>query len=84
MYQNEVLRNRIEAIQTAAKVEREWWDRKKSEMQADLMKEINDGSSTTSGTGSTSQKTGSDDDTVLVESGGPADSKTLKKRKSKK
>jgi translocation protein SEC66 len=83
MYQNDLLRRRVEDIQNQGKIEREWWNKKKADMQADLMKEINDGASSASGTTSSSHnRMGSDEDTVLVEAGGPADK--TKKKKGKK
>lgn len=83
MFQNDVLRRRIEEVQTQAQAEKEWWAKKRSEMQADLMKEINDGASNTSGTSSSHVRQGSDEDTVLVEAGGPTDGRS-KKKKGKK
>ncbi|KAI1906543.1 Translocation protein S66 [Ophidiomyces ophidiicola] len=85
---NTMFRQRVEDIQMTAKQEREWWDRKKASIQEGFMKELEqegqprlpapatgDKEKTPAGstTGSVAgDKLISDDDTVLVESGGPA------------
>ncbi|PGH10087.1 translocation protein SEC66 [Blastomyces parvus] len=92
MVVNNLLRGRIEEIQSTVKEEREWWDKKKASIQEGFMKELEADSSTkqtSTGSGSAQIKqNSSDDDAVLVESGGPAvgggGSGKNKKKKGKK
>ena len=107
MATNAVIRKRVEEVQTQAKVDREWWDRKRETTRTEFMKELsidvdevaNKGSD--KGTGTSTPATvsrplpaglekGSDEDTVLVEGGGPTTpggtvgKANAKKRKGKK
>ncbi|EEQ88889.1 hypothetical protein RJZ56_004901 [Blastomyces dermatitidis] len=76
MVVNNLLRERVEEIQSTVKEEREWWDKKKASIQEEFMKELITDSSTkqtSAGSGSAPiRQNSSDDDAVLVESGGPA------------
>ncbi|OAX85441.1 hypothetical protein ACJ72_00166 [Emergomyces africanus] len=89
MFTNGLLRDEIEEIQSTVKEEKEWWDKKKASIQEGFMKELEQGSSssakqTGSGSGSAQNKlNSSDDDAVLVESGGPAASGVGKNKKKK-
>lgn len=89
--QNAMLRDRVDEILSTTQSEREWWDNRRSEIQAGFMKELDEekvkspteGSVAGSVAGSVKgAKTTSDDDAVLVESGGPAE-KTGKGKKKK-
>ncbi|OJD22955.1 hypothetical protein ACJ73_05694 [Blastomyces percursus] len=92
MVVNNLLRERVEEIQSTVKEEREWWDKKKASIQEGFMKELETDSSakqTSAGSGSAQiRQNSSDDDAVLVESGGPAvgggGSGKNKKKKGKK
>jgi len=93
MAANSILRTRIDDIQARAKTEIDWWERKRAAIQQDFMKELTEGAvdnGTSIGAALTTRKSstgGSDEDTVLVESGGPAATAakgTIKKRKGKK
>ncbi|KAL1854742.1 Translocation protein S66 [Paecilomyces lecythidis] len=106
MINNDVFRRRIQEMQSTTKDEREWWDRKKATIQEGFMKELDEeaasksGSVPTTASGATTSATkhsepipsatGSDDDAVLVEAGGPAAPETgspesgKKKKKGKK
>ncbi|MCJ1482348.1 translocation protein S66 [Schaereria dolodes] len=90
---NTATRQKVQELQAQAKIDREWWDKRRATIQTDFMKELNEGATpaisrpTTSG----GEKGGSDEDAVLVEGGGPASSGTTagtkggtKKRKGKK
>ncbi|KAF2085601.1 hypothetical protein K490DRAFT_67485 [Saccharata proteae CBS 121410] len=77
MAQNAMLRKRVEEIQSQAKSEREWWDKKKAGIQESFMKELDESSTTrpsTAGTTSATSRNGSvvGDDAVLVDADGPA------------
>lgn len=69
----------MDEIQGQAKVEREWWEKKRATIQSEFMKELDETASTPAkpSTG----KIGSDDDAILVEGGGPASGSTGKKSK---
>ena len=98
MVNNQILRQRVAEIQAQGKIDRERWDKERENIQTNFMKELDEDASAgaganTSKAGSTSQteKGGSDEDAVLVESGGPASTGSAavskggtKKRKVKK
>ncbi|KAL1960794.1 hypothetical protein VTO42DRAFT_6624 [Malbranchea cinnamomea] len=95
MYLNSTFREKIESLQSTAKSEREWWERKKSSIQEGFMKELEQetdaikagekkpGGSGPGSVASVDAKPVSDDDAVLVESGGPAASSGNGKKKKK-
>lgn len=82
---NTVLRKRLDEIQAQITAEKEWWAKRRATIQTEFMKELDEPSPTTSVKTPTS-KTGSDEEAILVESGGPAvtDKGSVKKRKGKK
>ena len=88
MASNTVLRKRIEEIQSQTLSEREWWEQRRatiqSEFERDLDKPLEEVEKSKVST--PAEKGGSDEDTVLVEGGGPTagGKPSLKKRKSKK
>lgn len=91
MAQNALVRQRVAELQTQAKVDREWWDKKKAGIQSDFMKELEEDSAKSRPTVATGDKATSDEDAVLVEGGGPASTGSVagtkggtKKRKGKK
>lgn len=102
MVNNGTIRQKILEIQEQAKSDREWWEKRRATIQSDFMKELGEETGSGSVPGSSSGPTsggaksssapaenaGSDEDTVLVEGGGPAISGsakgTTKKRKGKK
>ncbi|KAL8768024.1 MAG: hypothetical protein Q9209_005628 [Squamulea sp. 1 TL-2023] len=94
MHHNAILRERLNAIQAQGKSDKEWWQHEKASIQSRFMKELEDGEkeNTKPATTLVGDKMGSDEDTVLVESGGPAASGavssskggTAKRRKGKK
>ena len=71
MATNAITRQRIDEIQAQAKVDREWWDRKRASIQTEFMKELDEGSVASRPVTAGGEKIGSDEDTVLVEGGGP-------------
>ena len=82
MNQNNLLKERVAEIQSQLPAEKAWWDNKRAGIQSDLMKELE-----TSGNGKAVEpaprRTGSDEDAVLVDGGGPAGSQGGKKKKGK-
>lgn len=75
-------------MQAQVKEEKEWWERRKAGIQEGFMKELEeDGKEKTEQVrkASVGGKTGSDEDAVLVEAGGPAATPgSSKKKKGKK
>ena len=75
MASNAIIRQKVDEIQAQAKVDREWWDKKRASIQSEFMKELDEGTSASTSTSrpttSGGEKIGSDEDTVLVEGGGP-------------
>jgi len=81
---NNMFRSRLNEIQAQTETEKAWWEKRRASIQSDFMKEID--TSSTSTPAKTPSKTSSDDESVLVESGGPAASSTgsIGKKKGKK
>jgi len=67
---NQLIRTRMSELQAQRDSERQWWDNKKKNIEADFMKELDE---TPAEPGNKLPARTSDDDAVLVESGGPAD-----------
>ena len=63
-----------------APAEKEWWEKRRASIQSEFMKELDEDS--TAGK-SLKGKVGSEDEGIIVESGGPAHS-TGSKKKNKK
>jgi len=87
--ENTKTKERVAELQAQAKVEREWWDKKKASIQSDFMKELDEKASGRSKSlpAAAADKVGSDEDAVIVEGGGPAASGSkggTKKKKAKK
>ncbi|KAK3719018.1 Translocation protein S66 [Vermiconidia calcicola] len=81
--QNNLLKERVAEIQAQLDAEKAWWENRRAGIQSDFMKELEtDGKPAEAAP----RKTGSsDEDTVLVEAGGPAQQQgTVKKKKGKK
>ncbi|KAK5001034.1 Translocation protein S66 [Elasticomyces elasticus] len=78
MAHNAFLRQRMTELQAKTREEREWWDKKKAGIQSSFMKELESAEKSDSKKGpvivpsAVPRKSSSDEDTVLVESGGPA------------
>lgn len=73
-----MVRKKIDELQSQTKTEKEWWDKKKANVQAEFMKELETEHTLASPTPKTSTTggptgKGSDDDAVMVEGGGPAE-----------
>lgn len=81
---NTAFRNRLNEIQAQTETEKAWWEKRRASIQADFMKELDTPSTATPA--KTPSKTSSDDDSVLVESGGPAASSkgSIGKKRGKK
>lgn len=91
MAQNALIRQRVAELQAQAKIDREWWDKKKASIQSEFMKELDADSAKLKPIAAAGDKFGSDEDAVLVEGGGPASTGSVagtkggtKKRKGKK
>ncbi|KAG8526777.1 uncharacterized protein KY384_008206 [Bacidia gigantensis] len=93
MVNNATIREKIVGVQAKGRKDREWWDQERASVQSQFMKELNDDAAGTEapkvGPAAASDKVGSDEDTVLVEGGGPATpgstaGKGPKKRKGKR
>ena len=89
MIQNEITHKKIEELQEQGKADRAWWDQERASIQSKFMKELDETSSTPAATNklATPGADKSDEDTVLVEGGGPAAAGSkggTKKRKPKK
>lgn len=92
MVNNATIRERVAELQAKGKADREWWDKERASISSKFMQELDEevpaGNSKPASTGTGN----SDEEAVLVESGGPAaggstaGSKggTVKKRKGKK
>jgi translocation protein SEC66 len=77
-----MLRGRLDEIQAQTASEKEWWEKRRSTIRSDFMKELDEGDKTSP----QAQSVASNDDAVLVDvttpSGTPAGSQ--KKKKGKK
>lgn len=67
---NTMFRTRLNEIQAQTESEKAWWEKRRASIQSEFMKELDTPSAST--LAKTLSKTGSDEDSVLVESGGPA------------
>ncbi|KAL8807753.1 MAG: hypothetical protein Q9223_002939 [Gallowayella weberi] len=94
MHHNAILREKLNVIQDRGKIVKEWWIQEKATIKSRFMKELEEGEKENlkPAVASGGDRVGSDEDTVLVEGGGPAASgavsgprsETTKKRKGKK
>ncbi|KAF2723239.1 hypothetical protein K431DRAFT_292631 [Polychaeton citri CBS 116435] len=85
--QNILLKKAAADIQVQLDSERAWWDRKKTGIQSDFMKELEQDTqeSSVKSPDGLGKKSGSDDDAVLVDAGGPVGTQGgAKKKKGKK
>ncbi|KAF2468071.1 translocation protein-like protein sec66 [Lindgomyces ingoldianus] len=75
MAQNAHIRERLAEIQATAPAEKEWWEKRRTEISSNFMKELDEEkkspTATEAASGKPAAKTGSDDDAVIVEAGGP-------------
>lgn len=71
MANNQMMRKRIDEIQSQVSAEKDWWEKRKATIQSDFMKELDDDAKAKEEKEKAERKN-SDDDAVLVESGGPA------------
>ncbi|KAF2261829.1 translocation protein-like protein sec66 [Lojkania enalia] len=86
MAQNQRIRDRLSDILSTAPAEKEWWEKRKAEIQSNFMKELDDDEKKKADAAASkpSAKAGSDDDAVIVESGGPAEKAAKGKKKKGK
>lgn len=83
MNANLMLKNQVTEMQLKLDVEKTWWDNKRANIQSDFMKELESDGKPADATQRPKTASDSSDDAVLVETGGPADQGS-KKRKGKK
>ncbi|ORY15021.1 translocation protein-like protein sec66 [Clohesyomyces aquaticus] len=85
MAQNAHLRERISEIQATGPAEKEWWEKRRTEISSSFMKELDEEKSTPAADATTKSipKIGSDDDAVIVEAGGPTVNAGKAKNKKK-
>lgn len=83
MASNQMIRKRMDELQAQKDSEREWWNHRKASIESEFMKEL-DGDSAAAKAPPAPPSRASDDDTVLVEAGGPADKGQSGKNKKKK
>lgn len=81
MAQNTLIRKRLDELQSTIPAEKEWWEKRKAGIQSDFMKEL-EAEKEASADVKPVQRS-SDEDGVIVPSGGPADV-SAKKKKGKK
>lgn len=74
--QNTALKKRMAELQAQKESEKEWWEARKKTIESEFMTELEGEKKAPSRT--------SDDDTVLVESGGPVDATSSQKKNKKK
>ncbi|CAI6282542.1 unnamed protein product [Periconia digitata] len=86
MLQNDQIRERVTDILGTAQAEKAWWDQRKSQIQTEFMKELDEekmkSPTASSVAGSVTGSVAGSEDAVLVEGGGPAE-KTGKGKKKK-
>ncbi|KAI9710074.1 MAG: translocation protein S66 [Bogoriella megaspora] len=82
MAANQFLRKRLDEIRSQVPLEKEWWEKRKATIQSDFMKELDDDAKAKEEP--KTERKSSDDDAVLVESGGPASATGQSKNKQKK
>jgi translocation protein SEC66 len=83
---NTILRKRLDEIQSQTQAEREWWERRRTSIQTDFLRELDSGSSGVAKAAVPVTKNIIDEDTVLVEGGGPTANEkgSTRKKKAKK
>jgi translocation protein SEC66 len=84
MAQNAHIRETLSEIQATAKSEKEWWEQRKSEIRSDFMKELDDEKKPAADPIKQTTKVDTDDEAVIVESGGPASAPGKGKKKKGK
>lgn len=84
MAQNSHIRETLAEIQATAKSEREWWEARKAEIRSDFMKELDEEHKPAIEPAKPASKADTDDDAVIVESGGPASAPGKGKKKKGK
>ncbi len=91
MVNNAIIRDKVAELQAKGKADREWWDKERASIQSKFMQELEGEKPASVLKGAPSGAPNSDEDTVLVEGGGPAASGSTaglkggtKKRKGKK
>ena len=76
-----MFRKRLDEIQAQTTSEKEWWESRKSSIQADFMKEIE--AESTGRVNKSAAKASSDEGAILVKGGGRADKEAAKKKNKK-
>lgn len=86
MVHNAQLREKLAEIQARGKIQKERWDKERENTRVQFLKELENDSANAETAKTGGEKTGSDEDAVLVDGGGPGTpgGKGVKKRKGKK
>ena len=84
MVNNELLRSRYADIQAETDADKARWEKRRAEIQASFMKELDEEGKADDGGAKQGAKAGSDDDAVLVEAVGPASVPGKNKKKKGK
>ena len=82
--QNNLLKERAAEVQAQLGAEKEWWEGRRAGIQESFMKELDAEAAAQSTDAAPVKKSGSDDDAVLVDAGGPEDALGGKKGKGGK
>ena len=78
---NTAFKKTLKEIEIKAPAEKEWWEKRRASIQSEFMKELEEDSTP----GKTLKgKVGSDEEGIIVESGGPAHTSGSSKKKNKK
>jgi translocation protein SEC66 len=84
MAQNTHIRETLAEIQATAKSEKEWWEQRKEEIRSGFMKELDEEKKPVNDALKQNPKIDTDDEAVIVESGGPASTPGKGKKKKGK
>jgi len=82
---NTVFRKRLDEIQAQTQMEKEWWEKRRASIQTEFMKELDaPPAATPTKAVAAATKSGSDEDTVLVESPAVNEKSSSKRKKGKR
>jgi translocation protein SEC66 len=76
----------LDEIQAQTESEKQWWEKRRASIQSEFMKELEADKSSITTAKNAINKASSDEDAILVESGGPAvtDKGSIRRKKGKK
>jgi translocation protein SEC66 len=82
MAANTVFRNRLDEVQAKTESEKQWWEKRRASIQSEFMKELDTPTDSTPAKTPTS-KSGSDEETIMVESPTVSGTGSVRKKKGK-